>query len=99
MKRLLIIFMINRALLILRTSNIDYNILVLWIILNLRWPENWDHTWKNILRKFLKWVSRLPLLYRETYRSFSNQDVIDVINGKDIGVSLNEQNIKAIIEG
>ena len=101
MKRLIITFMITRALFILRVVNIDYKILALWIILNLRWPELGSYLEKDPTRiseigKQVKELSDgIPVALRPL---FSNRDVIDIVKGKDIGMELNETNIKSIIE-
>jgi hypothetical protein len=100
-KRLLNIFVIYRAILIIEGIELDFEILVLWIILMMRWPifseylsrhpHLVNHLSDNSLTNFPDMSQELKLLLH-------NNDLINVINGYGTNTKLDEKAIRQIAQ-
>jgi hypothetical protein len=106
MKLFMNIFNIVRAVDILSSTKIDQRKLALWTILNIRWPDL-----TKFLAKYPKTIEHFGKNEEEINDKniqnhlkslFNNKDVLDVINGRDIngreiGVKIDEDTLKNII--
>src|SRR5215217_7811927 len=97
MKRLVNAYGVRRTIDWLAGSNTDWKQLTLYTILDLRWPLLVEYLVEN--PEMIRYVGAdtLPDTVPENLRElFQDQEVLDVIRGKGVGTSLNEEAIRAI---
>lgn len=102
MKRMLNSHIIQQQLVTLTGINIDPDILPLWTILSMRWPlltetlSRYPEAVKLAIGGFENDQERKELINRiseDTKELLNRQEVIDVVKGKDIGVTFDEKTV------
>jgi Cdc6-like AAA superfamily ATPase len=97
MKRLVNAYGVNRTIDWLVRSNTDWKQLILYTILELRWPLLAEYLVENPeMVKHMGTDSSHDAAPENLRELFQNQDVLDVIEGKDVGASLDENAIRAL---
>jgi hypothetical protein len=103
MKLFMNIFNIVRAVDILSSAKIDQRKLALWTILNVRWPDLTKYLNKH--PEMIKYFDKKELDNNEheipehlkPLFNKNNTEVLDIINGKGIGVKIDEDTLKGIV--
>ncbi len=98
-KRLLNTFVIYRAMLIIQGIELDFEILVLWVILMMRWPILSEYISRHPdLVEHLSDVTNFQDIPEKLKLLLSNEDLINVVKGKDIGKILDAKAIRQIAQ-
>jgi hypothetical protein len=100
-KRLLNTFVIYRAIIIIKGIELDFEILVLWVILMMRWPILSEYISRNpsiVNHLSDKSFTAFPDLPEELKVLLHNNDLIKVINGYGVNKTLDEKAIQVIAE-